>query len=232
MQWYGFHKEAAGGTDAPGTRKQRLMDIFGHWCDNVVELIKATPEDDILRRDIFDRPPIFKWADGRVVLVGDSAHAMQPNLGQGGCMAIEDGYTLARDLAQTWDVRNAASGVPDFTPVLRGYMNKRIMRVSAIHGMAGMAAFMASTYKAYLGEGMGAFGKWVQQFKIPHPGRVCVDVCTCGGCKGCTLSCADAQTASGQLFGNNASPPCLGVWPGAHETHHARRPLLGARWQR
>ncbi len=172
MQWYGFHKEAAGGTDAPGTRKQRLMEIFGHWCDNVVELIKATPEDDILRRDIYDRPPIFKWADGRVVLVGDSAHAMQPNLGQGGCMAIEDGYTLARDLSQAWDAQNAAAGVPDFTPVLRGYMNKRIMRVSAIHGMAGMAAFMASTYKAYLGEGMGAFGKWLQQFKIPHPGRV------------------------------------------------------------
>lgn len=171
MQWYGFHKEPAGGTDAPGTRKQRLLEIFGHWCDNVVDLINATPEDDILRRDIFDRPPIFKWAEGRVVLVGDSAHAMQPNLGQGGCMAIEDGYTLARDLTHAWQGHQGAD-VPDFTAVLTNYMNKRLMRVSAIHGMAGMAAFMASTYKAYLGEGMGPFGEWLQQFKIPHPGRV------------------------------------------------------------
>ena len=37
---------------------------------------------------------------GRVALLGDSAHAMQPNLGQGGCMAIEDGYQLAVDLSE------------------------------------------------------------------------------------------------------------------------------------
>jgi zeaxanthin epoxidase len=55
MQWYAFHKEAAGGTDVPGTRKARLLELFGEWNDNVVDLIKATPEDDILRRDIYDR---------------------------------------------------------------------------------------------------------------------------------------------------------------------------------
>lgn len=64
-------------------RKHRLLKLFGHWNDNVVDLIKATPEEDVLRRDIYDRPPIFKWFEGRVVLLGDSAHAMQPNLGQG-----------------------------------------------------------------------------------------------------------------------------------------------------
>lgn len=32
------------------------------------------------------------------MLLGDSAHAMQPNLGQGGCMAIEDAYQLVLDL--------------------------------------------------------------------------------------------------------------------------------------
>lgn len=52
---YGFHKEAPGGTDAPGGRKARLLEIFGHWNDNVVDLIKATPEEDVLRRDIYDR---------------------------------------------------------------------------------------------------------------------------------------------------------------------------------
>ena len=54
MQWYGFYKEPPGGTDSDGQRKARLLRIFGHWNDNVVDLIKATPEDDVLRRDIFD----------------------------------------------------------------------------------------------------------------------------------------------------------------------------------
>jgi hypothetical protein len=50
-------------------------------------------------------------AQGLVALLGDSAHAMQPNLGQGGCMAIEDGYQLAVDLSEAAD-RAEASGRP------------------------------------------------------------------------------------------------------------------------
>lgn len=70
-------------------KKERLLEIFGGWCDNVVDLLLATDEEAILRRDIFDRTPKFTWGRGRVTLLGDSVHAMQPNLGQGGCMAIE-----------------------------------------------------------------------------------------------------------------------------------------------
>lgn len=143
MQWYGFHREPAGGTalgavsvvakliriwpietilqsqevqsastdfslfrftsggtNQEGKKGSNLLGIFGNWCDGVVDLIRATPEEDILRRDIYDRPPIFTWSNGRVVLLGDSAHAMQPNMGQGGCMAIEDGHQLAIDLSK------------------------------------------------------------------------------------------------------------------------------------
>lgn len=56
QQWYGFHKEPENGSDPPGkSRKARLLEIFGHWCSDVTDLIKATPEADILRRDISDR---------------------------------------------------------------------------------------------------------------------------------------------------------------------------------
>ena len=52
-----------------------------------------------------------------MALLGDSAHAMQPNLGQGGCMAIEDGYQLASDLAEA--VSKAGDGQCNLEEVLK-----------------------------------------------------------------------------------------------------------------
>jgi 2-polyprenyl-6-methoxyphenol hydroxylase-like FAD-dependent oxidoreductase len=50
----------------------------------------------ILRHDILAlRPPLRPFQAGRIALLGDAAHAMTPNLGQGGCQALEDAVTLA-----------------------------------------------------------------------------------------------------------------------------------------
>ena len=155
-----------------GTRKERLMRIFGDWCDNVTDLIRATPEEDVLRRDIYDRPPIFQWVDGRVTLLGDAAHAMQPNQGQGGCMAIEDAFVLAEELERCFEGAAAAGATAKgVTASLRAYHSRRMMRAATIHGMARMAAFMASTYRTHLGEGMGPL-EALTRLRIPHPGRM------------------------------------------------------------
>uniref|UniRef100_A0A0D9W5M0 Zeaxanthin epoxidase, chloroplastic n=1 Tax=Leersia perrieri TaxID=77586 RepID=A0A0D9W5M0_9ORYZ len=152
-------------------KKKRLLEIFSGWCDNVVDLLNATEEEAILRRDIFDRPPTFNWGKGRVTLLGDSVHAMQPNLGQGGCMAIEDGYQLAVELEKAWQ-ESAKSGTPmDIVSSLRRYEQERILRVSVIHGLARMAAIMATTYRPYLGVGLGPLS-FLTKLRIPHPGRV------------------------------------------------------------
>jgi hypothetical protein len=45
----------AGGKDEPNKQKERLLTIFGDWADAVTDLIRATPEADVLRRDIYDR---------------------------------------------------------------------------------------------------------------------------------------------------------------------------------
>ncbi|KAG4121323.1 hypothetical protein ERO13_D11G199300v2 [Gossypium hirsutum] len=170
MQWYAFHKEPAGGVDSHG-KKERLLNIFGDWCDNVTDLLHATDEHAILRRDIYDRTPSLTWGRGRVTLLGDSIHAMQPNMGQGGCMAIEDSYQLALELDNAWK-QGVESGTPiDVVSSLRSYERARRLRVAIIHGMARMAAIMASTYKAYLGVGLGPLS-FLTKFRIPHPGRV------------------------------------------------------------
>ncbi|KAJ7526451.1 hypothetical protein O6H91_16G007200 [Diphasiastrum complanatum] len=171
MQWYAFYNEPAGGTDPPGGKKSRLLTLFGHWCDAVVDLLVATPEDQILRRDIYDKVPIMTWSKGRITLLGDSAHAMQPNMGQGGCMAIEDGYQLALELSKAMKESVAGPKPANIADVLKRYESQRRMRVGAIHGMARMAAIMASTYKPYLGEGLG-FLSILTKLRIPHPGRV------------------------------------------------------------
>jgi 2-polyprenyl-6-methoxyphenol hydroxylase-like FAD-dependent oxidoreductase len=52
---------------------------------------------------IFDMPPLPGWSKGRVVLLGDAAHAIGPHAGQGASMAIEDAVVLSSCLADTLD---------------------------------------------------------------------------------------------------------------------------------
>ncbi|XP_072971571.1 zeaxanthin epoxidase, chloroplastic isoform X2 [Typha angustifolia] len=171
MQWYAFHKEPPGGTDVANGKKERLFKIFDGWCDNVLDLINATDEEAILRRDIYDRVPIMSWGKGRVTLLGDSVHAMQPNMGQGGCMAIEDSYQLALELEKSWIQSTETGTSMDVPASLKRYEKERRIRVAIIYGMARMAANMASTYRPYLGVGLGPLS-FLTKLRIPHPGRV------------------------------------------------------------
>jgi FAD-dependent urate hydroxylase len=73
--------------------------FFVGWHAPVGDLVEATEEGAILRTDICDREPLGeRWGKGRVTLLGDAAHPMTPNLGQGACQAIEDAVVLARCL--------------------------------------------------------------------------------------------------------------------------------------
>jgi flavin-dependent dehydrogenase len=78
-----------------------LLRLFGSRHRPVGELIEATGEVAILRTDIYDREPLGeRWGEGRVTLLGEAAHPMTPNLGQGACQAVEDAVVLARCLRE------------------------------------------------------------------------------------------------------------------------------------
>lgn len=88
-----------GGKDTPGTIRQRLAELYSDFPLYLREMLAAADESKIIRNDIWDFAPISSWHKGRVVLIGDAAHATTPNMGQGGCQAIEDGYALAEALS-------------------------------------------------------------------------------------------------------------------------------------
>jgi 2-polyprenyl-6-methoxyphenol hydroxylase-like FAD-dependent oxidoreductase len=71
-----------------------LLGAFSGWHHPIAELIGWTHEDHLVTADFYDSIP-RALTNGRVALLGDAAHPMTPDLGQGACQAIEDGVVVA-----------------------------------------------------------------------------------------------------------------------------------------
>ncbi|CAN7479440.1 FAD-dependent oxidoreductase [Paenibacillus sp. LjRoot56] len=106
-------------------RQSELLRQFHGWYSPIVSAIEATEASTILAHNIVDRPLLSKWSSGWMTLLGDAAHPMLPNLGQGGAQAIEDAIVLARCL------RN-----PDIPAALSAYENARMARTNRIVRMS------------------------------------------------------------------------------------------------
>ena len=78
--------------------KDELANDFRGWHADVHEIIARieTP----YKWAMMVRGPMARWSKGRVTLLGDACHPTLPFLGQGGVMAIEDGYIVAACLAK------------------------------------------------------------------------------------------------------------------------------------
>lgn len=75
-----------------------LRSRFGGWHAPIPTLLDVADQDAVLHDDLYELPPLRTYTTGKVVLVGDAAHAMTPNLGQGAGQALEDAVVLAKTL--------------------------------------------------------------------------------------------------------------------------------------
>ena len=116
-----------------------LLELFAGWYRPVLELIEATPPNSILKTTAFDRRSTQQWGIGRMTLLGDAIHPTTPNLGQGGCLAMEDALVLARCFEKSGAVEAA----------LRKYERRRYSRTTAV-----------TQYSRYY----GAVGQWENIF--------------------------------------------------------------------
>jgi 2-polyprenyl-6-methoxyphenol hydroxylase-like FAD-dependent oxidoreductase len=105
--WFAQKYAPEGEQEQADERKREMQELFRDWHDPIPAVIEATAECDILRNDVYELPLLRHWSNGRVALLGDAAHAMTPNLGQGGCLAIEDAVILADCLSAEADTVQA-----------------------------------------------------------------------------------------------------------------------------
>lgn len=110
------------------------------WHAPIPQLLSATPSQALLRNDIYSLlAPLPSYRRGRVVLVGDAAHAITPDLGQGAALALEDAVTLVIHAGDpTASDAELDAGLDRFDHERRPRTQK-IVRISAIIGRIGQA---------------------------------------------------------------------------------------------
>mmetsp|Transcript_5529 Transcript_5529/g.12180 ORF Transcript_5529/g.12180 Transcript_5529/m.12180 type:complete len:549 (+) Transcript_5529:177-1823(+) len=130
IQWYAFLALPAD-TKARASNLEFLTEQFEGWTPEIHACLENTPVEIIEQRDLYDRRPsvLKSWSEGHVTMLGDAVHPMMPNLGQGGCQAIEDSYVLCDELCAITD----KSEIPS---ALQSYYRRRIVRSAIVQGMS------------------------------------------------------------------------------------------------
>jgi FAD-dependent urate hydroxylase len=111
------------GSPAGADVRAELAEHFSGWPEPVQNLIARLNPAQTNRLEIHDMGPITQFVRGRVALLGDAAHTTTPDLGQGGCQAMEDSAVLTRYLLTN------NLGVED---ALKRYAVERMERTSAV----------------------------------------------------------------------------------------------------
>lgn len=124
--------QSGGESDDGAALLAKARSVLDGWDERwgVSTILAATPPTDVLRTSIGDRwpKPQGNWGRGSVTLLGDAAHPMTPNLGQGGAAGMEDALVLGEKLAATFKRGNPGPG--EVSQALRTFEKERGRRVS------------------------------------------------------------------------------------------------------
>ena len=120
--WYATANVSPDHLDAACGRKLELQQLFAGWHEPIADFLEATDEAEISKNGARDCAPLQQWGKGMVTLLGDAAHPCTPNLGQGGCMALEDALVLAKCVEKE----------PQLEVALRHYESLRFHRTKHI----------------------------------------------------------------------------------------------------
>jgi 2-polyprenyl-6-methoxyphenol hydroxylase-like FAD-dependent oxidoreductase len=121
VYWYCF-EAVPEGAPAPERPRDEFLRRYGAWFDPIPALIESTDPGAIEPTFTYDRPPRRTWGRGRVTLLGDAAHPMKPNIGQGAAQALEDAVVLGSCMGASTDPEEA----------LRAYERRRVRRANAV----------------------------------------------------------------------------------------------------
>jgi 2-polyprenyl-6-methoxyphenol hydroxylase-like FAD-dependent oxidoreductase len=128
---YGFGAVGGPRIDDPlAGRRERLRHRFAGFGGPLPEYLAALECDEQLHSGFFESVELERWHIGRVVLIGDAAHAGAPNMAEGGCMAMEDAVVLAEELRSAATVEQA----------LTSYEARRRPRVDWVQEQSQIAA--------------------------------------------------------------------------------------------
>ncbi|MDQ4049719.1 MAG: FAD-dependent monooxygenase [Actinomycetota bacterium] len=103
IYWTAGTNQPPGGKERGAEIKQKVLERFRGFPEPVEALVEATDESNTFFADTYDRDPVKRWGEGRVTLLGDAAHPMTWNRGQGAGQGIEGAVLLAGALAQSDD---------------------------------------------------------------------------------------------------------------------------------
>jgi 2-polyprenyl-6-methoxyphenol hydroxylase-like FAD-dependent oxidoreductase len=149
--WYATRNGPPSQPDAVDSRKGEIQSLFEGWHAPIPALIAATDPQDIMKHDARDRKPLRHWGDRRVSLLGDAAHPITPNVGQGACMAIEDAACLAKSLL----------GSADVTSAFQDYESMRRSRTAHIAHQARRIGIIAQWESSWLVKGRDFFTRLI-----------------------------------------------------------------------